>query len=41
MARRHSGVYASVEVPRVGHAPILDEPAALDAILPFLKEHMN
>ncbi|WP_459665015.1 alpha/beta fold hydrolase, partial [Novosphingobium sp. 11B] len=32
MARRHSGPYAAVEVPRVGHAPILDEPVALAAI---------
>lgn len=39
MARRHSGPYAAVEVPRVGHAPILDEPVALAAIEAFLKEH--
>lgn len=41
MARRHSGPYAAVEVPRVGHAPILDEPAAFAAIEAFLKEHVT
>ncbi|RKF17663.1 alpha/beta hydrolase [Altericroceibacterium spongiae] len=41
MKRRHSGPIASVEVPDTGHAPILDETAALDAILPFLAERMN
>lgn len=41
MARRHTGGYAGVEVPRVGHAPILDEPAALAAIEAFLKEHVT
>ncbi|EZP79505.1 alpha/beta hydrolase [Novosphingobium resinovorum] len=40
MARRHSGPYAAVEVPRVGHAPILDEPVALAAIEAFLKVHL-
>ncbi|MGF7156311.1 alpha/beta fold hydrolase [Novosphingobium gossypii] len=40
MARRHSGPYAAVEVPRVGHAPILDEPVALAAIEAFLEAHM-
>lgn len=40
MARRHAGAYASVEVPRVGHAPMLDEPAALAALEAFLKEHV-
>lgn len=40
MARRHSGPYAAVEVPRVGHAPILDEPVALAAIEAFLKAHL-
>lgn len=39
MAERHSGPYASAEIPRAGHAPLLDEPEALAAILPFLKEH--
>ena len=32
MGRRHSGPFALAEVPRVGHAPILDEKEALDAI---------
>lgn len=41
MARRHSGPYAAVEVPRVGHAPILDEPAAFAAIETFLKEYVT
>ncbi|WP_404480150.1 alpha/beta fold hydrolase [Novosphingobium sp. BL-52-GroH] len=37
MAQRHAGPYASVEVPRVGHAPILDEPVVLAAIEAFLE----
>lgn len=41
MAHRHSGPYASVAVPRVGHAPMLDEPAALAAIRAFCKEHVT
>jgi len=40
MARRHSGPYASVEVPRVGHAPMLDEPVALAAVTAFLNAHV-
>lgn len=40
MAQRHSGPYESVEVPRAGHAPILDEPVALAAIIAFCKEHV-
>jgi pimeloyl-ACP methyl ester carboxylesterase len=39
MAERHSGPYAAVEVPRAGHAPLLDERAALAEIVPFLQEH--
>ena len=39
MGRRHSGVFAQTEVPRVGHAPILDEPAALGPIGDFLAAH--
>jgi pimeloyl-ACP methyl ester carboxylesterase len=39
MAARHSGPYTSVEVPNAGHAPLLDEPEALAAIVPFVKEH--
>jgi pimeloyl-ACP methyl ester carboxylesterase len=41
MAHRHSGAYASAEVPRVGHAPVLDEPAALAAVEAFLAEHVG
>ncbi|WP_067734095.1 alpha/beta fold hydrolase [Novosphingobium naphthalenivorans] len=41
MAQRHSGAYASVEVPRVGHAPILNEPVALAAIEAFCKDHVT
>ncbi|MCT2397925.1 alpha/beta fold hydrolase [Novosphingobium mangrovi (ex Huang et al. 2023)] len=41
MAQRHSGPYVSVEVPRVGHAPILDEPAALGAIEAFCKDYVT
>lgn len=41
MARRHSGPYASVEVSRVGHAPILDEPAALAAIKEFCDAYVD
>lgn len=39
MAQRHHGPFMTVEVPRVGHAPILDEPVALDAIARFLADH--
>lgn len=39
MGRRHSGVFVQTEVPRVGHAPILDEPAALGPIRQFLAAH--
>ncbi|MFC0204523.1 alpha/beta fold hydrolase [Novosphingobium soli] len=41
MAQRHAGPFASVEVPRVGHAPMLDEPPALAAIERFLDAHMT
>ncbi|TCM19792.1 pimeloyl-ACP methyl ester carboxylesterase [Novosphingobium sp. PhB165] len=41
MAQRHSGPYSHVEVPRVGHAPILDEVSALAAILSFCKEYLD
>lgn len=37
MGRRHSGPFTSVEVPDRGHAPILDEPAALVALEAFLQ----
>ncbi len=41
MEDRHSGPFTHVEVPNRGHAPMLDEPASLTAILPFLKEHLT
>jgi pimeloyl-ACP methyl ester carboxylesterase len=41
MAGRHAGFFSAVEVPRVGHAPILDELPAVAAISAFLKEHMS
>lgn len=41
MAQRHAGPYSHADVPRVGHAPILDETPALAAILAFLKDHIG
>lgn len=41
MEVRHSGPFAHVDVPNRGHAPMLDEPASLTAIMPFLKEHLT
>lgn len=41
MGERHRGPFVGVEVPLRGHAPLLDEPAALSAILPFLREHVG
>lgn len=41
MKRRHSGPFEAVDIPNIGHAPMLDEPAALDAILPFLAEQVR
>lgn len=40
MARRHSGPFAAVDIPARGHAPLLDEPEALAAIVPFLARHV-
>ena len=37
MGKRHDGPFTAVEVPGRGHAPILDEPAALLAIDAFLQ----
>ncbi|QTD55785.1 alpha/beta fold hydrolase [Parasphingorhabdus cellanae] len=37
MQRRHSGPISAVEIANRGHAPMLDEPAVLSAIDPFLK----
>lgn len=39
MGERHDGPFAAVEVPRRGHAPLLDEPAVLAALTPFLASH--
>lgn len=39
MAELHPGPFTRVDVPRRGHAPLLDEPEALAAIEPFLAEH--
>ena len=40
MGQRHRGPFAKVTVPGRGHAPLLDEPAALGAIRPFLQTHL-
>jgi len=40
MRGRHAGPFATAEVPQAGHAPILNEPVALDAIDRFLQEHV-
>lgn len=39
MAQDHAGPFATCEVPDRGHAPLLDEPDAVTAILSFLKRH--
>ena len=39
MEARHSGWFRRVNVPYVGHAPILDEPEVLSAIRDFLNRH--
>ena len=41
MRAEHSGPFKWVEVPGRGHAPLLDEPAVLAAIIPFLADHMK
>lgn len=41
MAQRHAGPFQTVEVPDRGHAPLLDEPAVLAALLPFLAAHVG
>nr|WP_120076806.1 alpha/beta hydrolase [Aurantiacibacter odishensis] len=41
MELRHAGPFTHVDVPDRGHAPMLDEPAALSAITEFLEEHVN
>ncbi|MBO9580723.1 MAG: alpha/beta hydrolase [Sphingobium sp.] len=41
MARRHSGAFVSAAVPDRGHAPLLDEPAALNALESFLAAQLR
>ena len=41
MRRRHAGPFAAVEVPGRGHAPLLDEPVAVEAIHAFLRAHVD
>lgn len=41
MGQRHKGPFTDVDVPSRGHAPMLDEPAALAAIEAFLGEHVK
>ena len=39
MSEQHGSDFYIVEVPDIGHAPMLDETAAVDAITAFLKRH--
>jgi len=41
MAGRHAGPFAQTDVPERGHAPLLDEPAALAAIEAFLTRQLR
>jgi pimeloyl-ACP methyl ester carboxylesterase len=41
MEELHAGPFEAAEVPGRGHAPLLDEPAALAAIEPFLERHAS
>lgn len=41
MRERHKGPFTHVDVPRRGHAPLLDEPVALAAIQDFLGKHVT
>lgn len=41
MGERHSGPFMAIDVPRRGHAPLLDEPEALEAINLFLRDHVG
>ncbi len=41
MKTRHQGPFTHVDVPDRGHAPLLDEPEALNAIRTFLKDRMT
>ena len=40
MARRHGGAFTRVDIANRGHAPMLDEPAAVAAITDFLDRHV-
>ena len=41
MQERHKGAFSHVDIANRGHAPMLDEPAALAAIDDFLREHVR
>lgn len=41
MAGRHAGPFVQADIAERGHAPLLDEPLALDAIETFLAQHMS
>ena len=41
MAGRHAGPLVLADIAERGHAPLLDEPLALDAIETFLAQHMS
>ena len=41
MKELHKGPFSACEVPQRGHAPLLDEPEALDAIRSFLDRHVG
>ncbi|WP_206436021.1 alpha/beta fold hydrolase [Altericroceibacterium xinjiangense] len=41
MARRHPGPFSRVDVPRRGHAPLLDEPEAFAALETFLARYVG
>ncbi|MET0587403.1 MAG: alpha/beta hydrolase [Novosphingobium sp.] len=41
MAARHTGPFVHADVPLRGHAPLLDEPVALQAIELFLRGHVG
>lgn len=41
MASEHSGPFFACDIPGRGHAPLLDEPAALAAMVPFLHRYVG
>lgn len=41
MRRRHAGPFEAVTVAGRGHAPLLDEPEVVAALLPFLRRHVG